>query len=164
MKRRRTEIKDDPAKYHIWRPVLEQYRPTFLLQCENAITWSNAFVREQLQNVMFARVRDRKAKAAGIVRKLAQYNKGHDRHIHIDECKSIGLKIEQLEDNPDFQDLVLTVHHCFMHTFMSTGAYKAIENHQGVAMAVFVKIVVTFFTQLLLYCRVPRVHRRHAQD
>ncbi len=29
---------------------------------------------------------------------------------------------------------------------------------------VFVKIVVTFFTQLLLYCRVPRVHRRHAQD
>ncbi len=30
--------------------------------------------------------------------------------------------------------------------------------------AVFVKIVVTFFTQLLLYCRVPRVHRRHAQD
>ncbi|RTZ72032.1 MAG: hypothetical protein DSZ02_10275 [Gammaproteobacteria bacterium] len=29
---------------------------------------------------------------------------------------------------------------------------------------VFVKIVVTFFTQPMLYCRVPRVNRRHAQD
>ncbi len=34
----------------------------------------------------------------------------------------------------------------------------------GQELPVFVKIVVTFFTQLLLYCRVPRVHRRHAQD
>jgi len=31
-------------------------------------------------------------------------------------------------------------------------------------IAVFVKIVVTFFTQPMLYCRVPRVNRRHAQD
>ena len=30
--------------------------------------------------------------------------------------------------------------------------------------AVFVKIVVTFFTQPMPYCRVPRVNRRHAQD
>ena len=32
------------------------------------------------------------------------------------------------------------------------------------ADSVFVKIVVTFFTQPMLYCRVPRVNRRHAQD
>ncbi len=38
------------------------------------------------------------------------------------------------------------------------------DSARDVVVTVFVKIVVTFFTQLLLYCRVPRVHRRHAQD
>ena len=45
------------------------------------------------------------------------------------------------------------------------GIYLASESSfYRVLRPVFVKIVVTFFTQLLLYCRVPRVHRRHAQD
>src|SRR5271167_3506755 len=42
-------------------------------------------------------------------------NKAHNRHFHIDDCISMGLKIEKLEDTPELQDLVLTVHHCFMN-------------------------------------------------
>ena len=42
----------------------------------------------------------------------------------------------------------------------------SIENrlHWVRDVTVFVKIVVTFFTQPMPYCRVPRVNRRHAQD
>ena len=71
-----------------------------------------------------------------MVKKLTAYssNKSHERHIHIDECKQIGLKIVSLEDDATFQDLVLTVHHCYMHVFQSVHAYKAIENHLGVAL------------------------------
>ena len=32
------------------------------------------------------------------------------------------------------QDLVLTVHHCYMHTLMNTAAFKIIENHLGNAL------------------------------
>jgi hypothetical protein len=40
-----------------------------------------------------------------------------------------------LEDgDAELQDLVLTVHHCFMLSLMNTHAHKIIENHLGRAM------------------------------
>ena len=46
-----------------------------------------------------------------------------------------GLKNEMLEDrDAELQDLVLTVHHCFMLSLMNTHAHKIIENHLGRAM------------------------------
>ena len=135
------EIKKDPAKVRVWEPILSQYRPTFLGQCQNAIKWSNDFVQEQLEKVMFAKESSAKTKAKKITQRLAHYkkNKAHDRHLHLEDCKTIGLKIERIEDDPDLQDLVLTVHHCYMHTLMNTHAFKIIENHLGTA---FVKLNV----------------------
>ena len=131
------EISKDPTKSLIWQNIIGQYRPTFLSQCENAIKLSNAFVRDQLATVMFDGQIDAKDKARRIVRQLTDYqgNKAHNRHIHAEECETMGLVIEHLEaDGQDvLQDLVLTVHHCFMLTLMNTGTYKIIENQMGVA-------------------------------
>jgi hypothetical protein len=49
------------------------------------------------------------------------------------KCRSIGLKIELLEDDQTLQDLVLSVHHCYTHALANTLAYKIIENHDGAA-------------------------------
>ncbi len=137
------EIKKDPTKALLWQSIIGQYRPTFLSQCENSIKRSNAFVREQLATVMFEGELDAEDKAREIVKQLADYrgNKGHDRHIHAEECEAMGLTIENLEEprKAAFQDLVLTVHHCFMHTLMNSGVYKIIENQNGTA---FVKKMV----------------------
>lgn len=129
------EVKRDASKIPIWQSIIGQYRPTFLSQCENAIKLSNDFVRDQLEKVMFAREKDAREKAASVVRKLTDYsgNKTHDRHIHIDESKAIGLKVKEIESDGNFQDLLLTVHHCFMHSLMNTASFKMIENHLGVA-------------------------------
>ncbi len=129
------EIKRDPAKAYVWQPIISQYPPTFLSQCQNAIRWSNEFVREQLESVMFAGHKDAKAKAKRIVRKLADFrgNKTHQRHIHHDECLAMGLDVRLIEDSQPLQDLVLTVHHCYMHTLMNTFSFKIIENQNGVA-------------------------------
>lgn len=130
------EIRHDPSKIALWSSIIGQYKPTFLGQCENAIKWSNKFVREQLEKVMFHGDAKAKSKARNISDKLSSYtrNKRHERHIHIEECKKIGLKVERIEDDPELQDLVLTVHHCFMHSLMNTASYKMIENHNGVAL------------------------------
>ena len=45
----------------------------------------------------------------------------------------MGLKIRMIEDDNTLQDLLLTVHHCYMHALANTGAFKIIENHMGVA-------------------------------
>jgi len=59
--------------------------------------------------------------------------KSHARHISKKECENVGLKILTLENDNELQDVVLTTHHAFMHTFSSTNAVKIIENHNGIA-------------------------------
>jgi hypothetical protein len=131
------QVKDDPSKIPIWQSIIGQYRPTFLTRCEHAIEWSNRFVGEQLASVMFSGDSDAKQKADNIVSRLTDFtgNKTHERHIHYEECLEMRLKVKSIENDPasdsEFQDLVLTVHHCYMHVFMNTKTYKAIENHKG---------------------------------
>ena len=127
------EIKSDPARAAVWQPIIGKYHPTFLGQCSNAIDWSNGFVREQLSKVMFAGEPDADAKASKIARRLADYrsHKAHSRHIHADECIKMGLKVVLIEEDQQLQDLVLTVHHCYMHALMNSAAFKIIESHEG---------------------------------
>ncbi len=131
------EVKKDPAKIPIWQCIIGQYRPTFLSQCQNAIEWSKDFVGAQLEKIMFHGESDAKERAKKVVRKLTSYsdNKNHSRHIHIDECGDvIGLRVSALEEDAHLQDLILTVHHCYMHAFQNALAYKMIENHLGLAL------------------------------
>ena len=135
------EVKDDQTKVPIWQSIIRQYRPTFLSQCENAIEWSNAFVEEQLATIMFKGQADAPAKAKKAVKHLTDYtgNKSHARHIHVDECEKI-LNVKRIESDPKLQDILLTVHHCYMHALMNTNSFKMIENHLGAA---FVKQAAT---------------------
>ncbi|MFW9873094.1 MAG: hypothetical protein ACFFG0_08345 [Candidatus Thorarchaeota archaeon] len=59
--------------------------------------------------------------------------KSHARHLSASYCKRIGLKIEMMEDDDEFQDAILTLHHACVHTLSSTPALKIIENHLGKA-------------------------------
>lgn len=138
-----SEIKKDTRAAAVWQPIIAQIRPTFLSQCANAIKWSNEFVEKQLATVMFEGQRGAAKKAQGIVRKLTDFkgNKTHSRHIHFDECRDIGLDVRLVEEDQELQDLVLTVHHCYMHSLMNTAAFNMIENHLGHA---FVKQQAVF--------------------
>ena len=130
-----TEISADPGKLQVWQFILGKYNPTYLGQCQQAVDWSKDFVTRQLKANMFDGDNNADAKAAAIVTRLSDYsqNKAHNRHIHVQDCKALGLKIERLEDDNVLQDLVLTVHHCFMHTLSNTNTLKIVENHLGAA-------------------------------
>lgn len=130
------EIKADPDKLAIWEPILRKYHPTFLTQCESAVDWAQDFVETQLREAMLYRKKGGAKKAKDIVAKLLDFdaNKAHQRHIHIDEAAEIGLKVQELEKDQKLQDLVLTVHHCYIHATQNTNAYKMVENHLGIAV------------------------------
>ena len=57
----------------------------------------------------------------------------HSRHLSLSRCEEIKLNVIKLEDDTKLQDLVLTVHHAYMHTFSMSPAIKITENHLGVA-------------------------------
>lgn len=131
------EISADPTKTPLWHAIISKYPPAFLSQCENAVDWARAFVAEKLETVMFADYKNAATRAQRAVTHLTDYseNKSHSRHIPFEECtKDIGLKVTPLEADEKLQDLVLTIHHCFMHVLMNTPSYKIIENHLGVAL------------------------------
>jgi ATP-dependent protease ClpP protease subunit len=134
-KRALQEYKADHDSLVIWQSILQQYRPTFLGQCKQAIDWTNTFVTDQLRSVMFDGDPEAQQKAEKIVSNLSDSDehKAHERHIPAAKCIEIGLRVKMLEDDNEFQDLVLTIHHCYMHALMNTPTFKIIENHMGIA-------------------------------
>ena len=137
LKRAYEEIKIDQRAAFVWNPILSQLPPSFVQQCHWAIERSGDFLKQTLQDGMLKDLPE--PKKTEITNKIVQrltdltFNKAHNRHIHYQECKELGLNIELLEDNSDgkLQDLVLTVHHCFIHTLANTAAFKVIEDHRG---------------------------------
>lgn len=129
------EIAKDQSRLAAWQFILSKYTPTYLAKCENSVTWSKDFVKRELESNMFAGDASAETKAQEIVDRLSDFsgNKSHSRHIHFQECVDMKLKIEALEADPDLQDKVLTVHHCFMHSFGNSSAIKIVENQNGIA-------------------------------
>jgi len=129
------EIQDNPMKANVWAPILGRYTPSFLTQCENAIDWSKRFVKEALQGNMLARDPQAEERANTIVDALSDgmANRAHNKHLNFQNVADLGIAVVQLENDPDLQDAVLTVHHCFTHTMASSSALKIVENHEGKA-------------------------------
>lgn len=130
------EIKTDPSRIPLWQVIIGKYHPTFIGECEHAVKWSKSIVKEWLKSGMLNSEKDANRIANNIVKHLSDHtkHKSHSRHINIDECKKIGLKISELESDQTLQDLVLTVHHTYIHTLSATAVYKMVENHNGMAM------------------------------
>lgn len=128
-------IKQDPASTPLWQQIVSRYHPSFLNECVQAITWSRTMVHGWLCENMFGGDPQHTATAQNIVDFLGDHSAtaAHARHIPLSKCEEIGLKIEKLEDDKKLQDLVLTVHHAYMHTFSMSPAIKVIENQLGVA-------------------------------
>ncbi len=126
---------EDPKKLGSWLPILGQYGPGLLVQCENALRLSQELVSEWLEKYMFAGRSDANDKATKIAAALADHKtfKSHARHINREKAKSMGLIIEDLEENQTFQDNILSIFHATTHTFSGTNAVKIIENHKGKA-------------------------------
>jgi ClpP class serine protease len=129
--------KNDKAQLAVWRMIISQYHPTFIGECQNAIVMSKDMVKDWLSTGMFknSRRKDLTSFIDNIVKELSDHSatKTHSRHLHLEEVKKLGLKIFEMEKDEKLQDLILTVHHAFMHTLGNTPTVKIIENHEGKA-------------------------------
>lgn len=137
------EIKLKPETIPIWQAIVAKYHPSFLGDCQYAIDWSREMVIRWLQEAMFMDDPAAKMKAESIVMKLQDHSaqKTHERHLDVDDCIGVGLNVVKLEEDQELQDLVLTVHHAFMHTMANSATIKIIENHMGHAMCMQQPIV-----------------------
>lgn len=129
------DILEHPENIVVWREILRKYNPTLIGECEKAITWSETMVSEWLKNNMFANDKDKDAKVANIISFLGNHNAtlSHSRHIHMKELQNIGLVIEEMEQDQELQDKILSVHHATIISITQTQSTKIIENNLGKA-------------------------------
>ena len=124
------QIVANPQATNAWKSILQQVGPTILQQCDWAIQYTEQILREYLSEPNGERTSEQIETIIKTLTDLAD-NKGHSRHLHHQEAINLGLRIEMLEDDADLQDLVLTVHHCYMLLLANSPCFKIIENHAG---------------------------------
>lgn len=129
------EITHNQLKVAVWQPIINKYPPAFIGECEKAIQWANEMVKDWLTSGMLVGKQDADTLADNIVNELGDHalTKSHARHLSITRCREMGLDVIELEKDPVLQDAVLSVHHACIHTLTATGAYKIIENQEGIA-------------------------------
>lgn len=133
------EILANPDLLPVWLPILRQYGPALIVQCGTAKALSESLVGEWLARYMFAGYPDGGQRALEVAARLADHGnfKSHSRFINRQHAKNMGLVVDDLEDDQELQDCVLSVFHATSHTFGGTPCVKIIENHLGRA---FIKI------------------------
>ena len=127
------QCKSDPASLAAWMPIIRSYAHGLLTQCMKAKAQSVEMVSGWLQRFMLADHPDREGKSKEVANWFTNYENfgSHGERVGRDESRAMGLKVEDLENDQQLQDTVLSIHHATMHTFSGTGAVKIIENHHG---------------------------------
>ena len=123
-----------PNRSLIWKEIIQQYRPSFVGECENVVKMSHDLVEGWMLDCMFKGSRKKQEKVKVILDELASHDasKVHDRHYDYLKCKKLGLKVTALEDSQDLQEAVLSLYHCYLLSiYRLPNAIKFIENQNG---------------------------------
>lgn len=140
------ELKKDPSRLPVWVPVLQEFAPALLVECENYINLAKTLVKSWLVEYMFAGEERSKTKANKIVNYFANEKKtlSHARRIDQAQLSALGAKVELLEEQPEnLQDAIRQVHFAVMATLDNTACVKMFENSEGAVLIRGVNIAPT---------------------
>ena len=138
----RLDIAANPMLANVWVPIIGKYTPTLIGECQKAIAWSEAMVRNWLDTGMLKDDPNKADKIDKIIEAFGNHalTLSHARHLGIKQVQETGVEVTSLESDQALQEAVLTVHHACIQTLSDTGCIKLIENQNGVAYVRAVQI------------------------
>ncbi len=130
-----SDVTANPDRMRGWLPILQQYGPSFLQQCWNAVELSENLATAWLQDYMFAGEPESRERAERVATYLANHNNfmTHSRPVWMEQLLAVEptLKIKSLRQiDPQFESAIMDVYWAINITFQSTLAFKLIE-HQA---------------------------------
>lgn len=137
------ELKKDPSQLPVWIPILQEFAPSLLVECENYINLSKKLATNWLTKFMFGGEGEASEKAKRIADYLTDEKKtlSHARRIDAQQLRNLGAKIELLEEQKDtLQDAIRQLHFAIMATLDNTSAAKIFENSEGAVLIRMVSI------------------------
>ncbi len=138
------EINRDQSKLPSWVPILRQYGPSLLAECDNHLALARDLVSKWLERFMFAGEPDAALKANQISEYLANHNNflSHSRRVGITDLQSLGVKVLDLRNYPELHEAIRDLYTALMLTFDNTGTFKIFENSKHEAHIYGVNIQV----------------------
>lgn len=132
------EITQNTKRLTPWLPILRQYGPSLLSECDRSLSLSNKLVSAWLKKYMFAGKPTPGLKASRISKYLTSKKnfQSHARKIGIDELINKGASVVDLRlpQHRQLKDAIWDIHIAVTLTFSMTNAYKIFENHNGEAL------------------------------
>ncbi len=128
------DISKNPNLALLWQPILtKNYTLGFYGECVKAKKLSEEVSRNWLETGMFKDDQDKSTKVKKIldVFNSHQETKIHDRRIPIERAKELGLDVNQLEDDADLQDLIMSIHHSLFIAMKKHQWGRCIINQNG---------------------------------
>ena len=128
------DLANNPQNAQYWAIKLQQYPAAFMQTAIDAIDLSETLIRDWLGSCMFDST---KSSDVDIINEIvAKFNdhkvsKTHSRHFSADFCKSVGLKINMMENDQKLQEKILSMHHVYIISLNSTNAVKIIESQNN---------------------------------
>jgi len=120
------DINENITNAHVWAPILSTLGHGLLVEAEKANDYSEKIVESWLKRKGFSNAT-----------KIAHHfnspslHKSHGKRIDKNEAKSLGLNIEDLEDNQNLQEAVLTAYHAVTIIFEKSPSAKFIISNNG---------------------------------
>ncbi len=137
-----SEIVKDPQKLSPWLPILRQYGPSLLAECDTSLDLSKQLVTKWLKTYMFSGQRNSGKKASVVANYLrSSKHLTHGRRIGINELTAKGVKILDMRTDVPLRTAVWDLHLAITQTFARTGAYKIFENHTGKALVRSIQLI-----------------------
>jgi ClpP class serine protease len=125
------EILKDPKVAPVWYPILQSIGPALIQEAKNAIGYSQRMVENWMKLRMFKADEHREKKAKQIAKffRDASVHLSHGRRISREEAKKQGVIVEELENNQNLQEAVLSAYHLITLAFEKSPATKLIESN-----------------------------------
>ena len=117
---------------HAWAPILRSFGPALLQEARKSITYGQSLVQNWLQKYMFAGLPD----SVNLAQQAAEYfggstNWSHGKRINRDEARRLNLQVDNLEENQEIQEEILTLYHLSTIAFEQSPATKSVMSSNG---------------------------------
>jgi hypothetical protein len=131
------ELQGNPGVMPAWLPILQQYGPALLQECQHYMALSEELVSIWLAKYMFKGEEDAEEHAKEVAQKLNNHAiwRSHARRIDMTWlANEARLKVIDLASNPELDDAVRALDIAIKITFTFSPAFKIVENGKGDAL------------------------------
>ena len=127
------QIAEDTTAAHAWAPILATLGYGMLREAENALNYGERMVAEWLTRYMFAGAPNAEADAKAAANHFndAQLHMSHGRRIDRNEARQFKVEVEDLEDDQNLQECVLSAYHLATIIFERTAVTRFIATSHG---------------------------------